>query len=501
MATPDMATYLPSGADRGELEPLSPYSALHYHFGMLLGEDDFKTDQGYHRAKMRIHNAWLHRPGVVWGFGVGLDEEFGEIRVGAGLALDAAGHELHLEADACVNVAKWFENHKNDPGFTITDDSGHKVFCAHVVISFKACLKQQVPAIMEPCNNAGTTTAYSRVYETVDVLLRPNLAPAPVCPYHRLRLMFGIDQPLLKKASTDSQSDDQAVLDEVARINALPVADQRLAWLNAFHRFAALDEIDLHPAIDEDERILLFPGQEYEAVVLANIADITLQLNNGGGKLMGGTVDTSVRPSHVATTTIQDLLCGSLLAVPETKTETETEGDTGPRIDPARVIFSNSKAIMFTVDKELLDASVKPAAFSVTWFDPAQGWQRSNVMNASYGGGETGTVSLDLDSAVRGRVRLIVFGTGATPLLGADLVPLAGAVGGSPGTSHDGHDFVYMKDFVGIADEPIDSEAPSVEGPSEEAPSVEASIEEPESSSKAMAALRRLAPKRKTSRK
>src|SRR6266851_9854763 len=165
MATPDMATCLPMGSDRSELEPLSPYSALHYHFGMLLGEDDFKTDQGYHRAKMRIHNAWLHRQGVVWGLGVTLDEEVGEIRVGAGLALDAAGHELHLEADACVNVAKWFENHKKDPDFIITDSAGNKVFNAHVVISFKACLKQQVPAIMEPCNNSGTTTAYSRVYE------------------------------------------------------------------------------------------------------------------------------------------------------------------------------------------------------------------------------------------------------------------------------------------------------------------------------------------------
>src|ERR1041384_2672688 len=84
----------------GELLPLSPYTALRYHFGMLLGVADFETDQGYHRAKMRIHNAWLHRAGVVWGFGVKVDLLHGEIRVMPGLALDAAGHELHLEAEA-----------------------------------------------------------------------------------------------------------------------------------------------------------------------------------------------------------------------------------------------------------------------------------------------------------------------------------------------------------------------------------------------------------------
>ena len=66
---------------RSELLPLSPFNALRYHFGMLLGVDDFETEQAYHRAKMRIHNAWLHRAGVVWGFDVRLDVPHGEIRV------------------------------------------------------------------------------------------------------------------------------------------------------------------------------------------------------------------------------------------------------------------------------------------------------------------------------------------------------------------------------------------------------------------------------------
>ena len=46
-----------------------------------------------------------------------------------------------------------------------------------------------------------------------------------------------------------------------------------------------------------------------------------------------------------------------------------------------------------------------------------------------------------------GHVRLIVYGTGPAPLLGANFAPLAGGVGGPPGTAHDGHDFVHMQEF------------------------------------------------------
>src|SRR5438094_9849942 len=97
------------------LLPDNPFLALHYHFGMLLGVDDFETEQGFHHGKMRLHNAWLHRAGVVWGLGLEVDSETGEIKVEPGLALDAAGHELHLDRLMCVRVGDWYRNHlEND---------------------------------------------------------------------------------------------------------------------------------------------------------------------------------------------------------------------------------------------------------------------------------------------------------------------------------------------------------------------------------------------------
>jgi hypothetical protein len=311
--TLDLATCLASDDGGGELQPLSPFYALRYHFGMLLGVDDFETEQAYHRAKARLHNAWLHREGVIWGFNVGLDNGRHEIRVKPGLALDAAGHELHLEADACVNIGQWFAMRENDPGFEIaTDEDGGKTFDAHVVIRFKACLTRQVPALLEPCDNGNTGTAYSRVFETVEILLLPNLSPPRVYPYHRLRLMFGIDEPNKKDDTTDA--DDQAVLDILAAIQELPKAQQTAAYLKAFRRFAALDGIDLKPATSEDgARTLLFPGRDNDPLVLADIAGIRLAKQESGWTLAGGEVDTSVRPSHVATSTLQDLLAALLI--------------------------------------------------------------------------------------------------------------------------------------------------------------------------------------------
>src|SRR2546421_184345 len=172
------------------------------------------------------------------------------------------------------------------------------------------------------------------------------------------------------------------------------------------------------------ERLLLFPGAEDEPVVLAQLTDITLVQREDKWVLTGGQVDNSVRPSHVATTTIQDLLCGPLFDANGPEPSPVPEAGDGPRVVPDSVVLLTDRAIEFRVDKGLLDASVKPAAFSVTWLDPDKdadrGWRRAHIQSAAYGGDETKTVNLELRSAVSGHVRLIVYGTGPAPVLGAD---------------------------------------------------------------------------------
>ena len=426
------------GEQREELLPLSPFYALNYHFGMLLGVEDFDTEQAYHRAKMRLHNAWLHREGVIWGLDVRLDLERGEIRVLPGLALDAAGHELYLAADACLNLAAWYEANQEQPGFTFTRNNGTVQFDAHVAIRFKACLTRQVPALMEPCDGGGQDTAYSRVFETIDIHLLPDAAPERQAPYHRLRLMFELDEPIQEDGAVIES--DQDVLDALSRIRSLAHEAQSQALLQAFHQFGALDEIDLQPAQNADAtRTLLFPGRDDEVVVLATISGITLEEQEDRRVLTSGEVDTSVRPSHVATSTIQELLCSSLLGGAGRAADAG-----GPRVDPDTIeVDEAAQQLRFTVDRELHDASVTIDAFQVGFFD-ATGWHDNPIITASFNAA-TQTVELTLQDPLAGeRVRLIARGTGAQPLLGTNFVPLAGAVSDPPATTHNGRDFVFM---------------------------------------------------------
>ncbi|EAR22001.1 hypothetical protein NB231_06421 [Nitrococcus mobilis Nb-231] len=403
---------------------------------MLLGVDDFETLDAYHRGKQWLHNAWLHRAGAVWGLDVSLDEERGELRVEPGLALDGLGRELYLPTPVCLSLGRWFAEHQEDPDLEATTlDNGRIRFDAHVVMRFRGCLTRQVPALVEPCEGSATTTAYSRVAETAELLLLPGLArETELPPFHRLRLLFGLEEPREEEGTIVDA--DQEVLDARNAIAVLPAGEQAAAWLAALRRFAALDTIDLRPAVTPNgEETTLFPGGA--TVPLANITEITLESVNGSWRLVAegpARIDTSIRPAHVATTTIQELLCGGSAA-----------DAGGPRVDPESVTVDGTQ-LRLQVSAPLAPASVTPGAFGVTVFDAGAGWSSVTIEDASFD--ETSnTITLELEAEPGvGLLRLVARGTGATPLLGSDGVPLAGSLADPPGSTHDGHDFIIMQE-------------------------------------------------------
>jgi hypothetical protein len=425
------------------LLPANPFTGLSFHFGMLLGVDDFETEQGYHLGKDRLHNAWLHREGVVWGFGVDTSLDRGEIRIQPGLALDAAGRELHLDSLACVNVGAWFDAHRNDPGFSPDDVAGGGVhFDAHVVAHFRACLARQVPALAEACVDTAASTAYSRVFESVELLLVPGKAPVtdPLSePYRRLRIFFGLAEPSASAA-------DQHVLDERNRVSALDPAAQPAELLRVFRQLAALDALDLGPgdADDDGDTSLLFPDGEDVQLVLADVLGITLVPGGPSGwVLTGGAADTSVRLTHVATATTQELVVATLLrqaaaVAPGPSTGLVDAG--GPRI--ASVDFVDPRTIVLHLTKPLAAATVNEEAFRVSGFRE-NGWHHVKVTDRDYHQGET-TLTLKLKEDPGDLTRLLVRGTGLTPLLGEDLTPLAGGLESPSGGRDDGSDFVLM---------------------------------------------------------
>jgi hypothetical protein len=380
------------------LSSVDPFMALHFAFGMLLGVADFEAQQAYHRGKSRLHNAWLHGAGVVWGLGVSVDKDANEIRVAPGLALDGAGHELYLDADACVDIGAWYKAHAKDPyvvGAVAGAEAGAPRFDAYVIARFRPCLTREVPALSEPCEGSNTDTAFSRVAETIHLDVKAGAPPArPATPYARLRQV---------------------------------TANKTAAGLAALIG----DAIDRQPAADEDKNRLMFPATDEEGIVLATITGLKLQRNGESWKLAdAGTVSYDRRDTLLPTSELQYLIT-QLLAPSEFKGPVITAWD-----------IPNKTTITLTADKALDAAIVEDGtAFAVSsklankpWFD--------EPFTASLGA-DTKTVTLAMknnlpDASV---VRVVVRGTGPLPLLGADAVPL-GAVAAADA---DGRDFAGMK--------------------------------------------------------
>jgi hypothetical protein len=424
----------------GKLIPDNPFLGLNYHFGMLLGVDDLETEQGFHHGKMRLHNAWLHRAGVVWGLGVGAELATRELQVQPGLALDGAGHEVHVDLVQCVDVGQWFDEHKDDPDFDpqpLEDEGGDSgfSFTATVELSYRACLTRPVPAISQPCIGAdlgaGSDTAYSRVYETFALQLVGGPSPDRDLPYRRLRLLFGLD--VAPDPNNLLTAVDQSVADELATIAALPASDQEAAFLSTFRTFAALDGIDLQPATDADGNLLLFPFDETHPIVLATAA-ITLTGTTGAWTLASCEIDTSVRPAHVATATIQELTIGG--------DSDEVAASSGTRVSACQLAADGS-SVTLTFTAALDAPSVQDEAFSVSLY--SGGWSDSKLKSSL----DTPTqVTLALKSSVTlgdtDVLRVIALGTGPHPLLDTTLSPLTGNVSGPASPADEGHDSVTM---------------------------------------------------------
>lgn len=453
--------------------PVDPFESLRPHFGMLLGVDDFETVDAYHRGKMWLHNAWLHRQGAVWGLGVALEPARGEVEVAPGLAIDGLGRELPLDTAACLHLGRWYAAHENDAAWTDHDDARMQdgdvvTFTAHVTLRAKRCLARPVPALVEPCDGDDQITAFSRVQETVELRLEPGPAPArgsasrPL-PYVRLRLLFGIAAARTDADSGDVLAEDQAVLDARAAILALDPDDQPTACLDAFRHFAALDTIDLRPASEGG-----VPVAEPGTVVLAELRDVVVRRQDDETWAFDPdatpTVDNAVRDVHVATTTVQDLLCGRGVAASVGSNGDEgDEGDAAPAEDAsaataeratpadacgpraqADTVAVTARQVSVALTAPVLPATASASSTSVAVLDDGEGWRLPTVRRVFYAASQNRLVVELTDDLPAGRLRLIVRGTGPTPLLGADGLPFAGGTDAPAAGRHDGNDFVHM---------------------------------------------------------
>jgi hypothetical protein len=421
------------------LSAVDPFMALHFHFGMLLGVIDFEAQQAYHRGKSRLHNAWLHGGGVIWGLRVTVDRAANEVRVDRGLALDRAGHELYLEAPACVDLGAWYALHEKDPDvMPEVDDhmAGVRTCKAYVIARFRACLTREVPALSEPCEGGNTDTAFSRVAETIQLDLRVGDPPDPPRPdYECTRIFLGLLDPRLGD-NDGTQADRKAAADERARVSTLSASDQRIATAAALQRFITIDAMNRMPAADDAGDRLLFPARDDEGIILGAIDGIELRQQGSGGWILSSdpAVSFDRRDTLVPTSELQFLL------EPIRGAAAAAAVLAGPRIVSWDI--KDKTAVVLTADKALdAGAAEVGTAFSVT-SKTVDGHWSNHTFKATLGADKK-TVTLKLNSQLPAGslVRLIASGTGMHPMLGAD-----GALLGAPvADAADGRDFVGMK--------------------------------------------------------
>lgn len=407
----------------------NPFLTLRVAYGMLLGEDDFRVLSGNARGKQMLHSAWLHRSGVVWGFEVCVDGDRA-LRVTPGLAIDGIGRELIQETSWCADLRDWVEHHAS----VVPEGCGRREVTACLEVQFDCCRTAPVPTLADPCDVTRKHDDYSRVVETSELTLRPGHCKRGPQPYHRVRVLLGIDD-----VGECDVAGEHAVRARHC-VAAAPPGDRPQILLEQFRTLAALDAADITPPKDPLTGYpTLYPVMAECAPVVLACVSIIVDDSSGCLEVVDVHVDPSCRTALLPTATIQELLCGLAPAV----IGPVAEDAGGPRV--CRVEWSEDETeCVIHLTTPLNPGSAGRRAVRITSLSQ-RGWVDEDIDTVHYHPGGTRLLVTLADAPAYDTVRLIVRGTGPTPVFGEHpSVPLAGLIDDPPGSVNDGHDAVLV---------------------------------------------------------
>lgn len=411
-AQPSVDSFAPLD-DLDPATPGDPFTRLHYHYGQLLGAEDFNTEQRYFLLRSRLHNAVLHGFGTVWGLKVGFIETETALRLtcDAGLAIDALGREIHVPQKVCLDITGlastrfWadlapppplhtlptdaIDIHRPDtPGRTpleierprgIGDDPRRRVY---VVLRYRACLTELAPAVVQPCSDQDAALAPSRVNDGYRLCLEaapPDGAGLPIR-----------DITTRPAAAADPR---ERLLDLILT----PPTDLARLWSGADDAPLLLAVLDLAPVGTPPERVKL-----------------------------DGPIDNGVRALLPAVQAVADLALATHLESPAGLPAFQATGvaaTAGTGADAGHMVVTVSTS------QPVLAASLGDASVRVLRFDSATGKWVEPAVTARAATAAGLTVTVDEAWADPTPYQVCLAGTGAAALLSRDNAPLAGAAG------------------------------------------------------------------------
>jgi len=428
--------------------PVNPFEALRARQGMLLGEDDFSTLMGNPRGKQMLHSAWLHGTGVVWGYQVSKDGEL-VLEIRPGLAVDGMGRELALDSTIQIDLRDFCDRHDHPEQ---QDGCRTRTINACLIAEFDCSTARPVPTLADPCDVTRSHDAASRVVEGVRVVLVPG--ECPPCPqragchgeppYHRLRVLFGLDQ------AGDDDPAALAVAEARTEIAELPRHERVSVFCHRLRCLAAHDGGRICPACQEGTDVpTRFPVTEQDAAVVLACVEIDVRDEDGCTTIDDVRLDDCCRCVLLSTQTITELLCAlaaCLLKRDDEHGHRESQPDhepvEGPRVHADQVSWDEEeRCYRVPVTGALVVGSVRRAVTVHSL--SARGWVEEDVESVHFDQEESHLVVRLAASPVNDVVRMVVKGTGPTPAFGvAPAAPLAGLWGGPPAGRHEGRDAV-----------------------------------------------------------
>ncbi|MGW6129715.1 hypothetical protein ACWFNE_06795 [Cellulomonas sp. NPDC055163] len=406
-----------------DVSALDPWTSLRPATGMLLGLEDFQVLVDHPRAKQLLHDAWWHGPGVLHGLRV-RSHGLLELEICPGLAVDAVGRELHLDTAVCCSMEALIPRGRD------------RTLTLWVVLRYDACTARSVTVLADACDVTRSSTEDTRVLERARVeLLAVRPQPRPTT-YRRVRMLLGLE-PVPPDPAHPVGADVGAWRDLVTK--AAP-ADRAAALLNAFRCLAAEDCADLTaPGRDCTGDQLPTDGAG-SGVVLACVTYAIEYEGDAPVIRAEPVIDLCCRTVVLPTGVIQDLVCGLAPALLGTDAPVVAAA---PQVRPDSLEWDEAaEAFAFEVTADVVPASLKRAVHVSSLSEHE--WVVEDLAGPPrYDPARRRVLVRLADRPVNPLVRVLVLGTGRTPVYGADPpVPLAGVVGEDPGTLGQGRDAV-----------------------------------------------------------
>lgn len=168
---------------------------LHFATGELLGADDFREEQTYHRRQLARALLFLHGSGTLAGLRVVAEHQPGaagegddvELLVRAGLAIDRAGRLVEIPRDACLRLRRWYEYIARQPPSSADLDvsdlraafrpeagqPGRGLVVVDLFLTFHPCDRGYTPAFASGPFDSLDASQPSRIRDAYELTLVP----------------------------------------------------------------------------------------------------------------------------------------------------------------------------------------------------------------------------------------------------------------------------------------------------------------------------------------